>query len=282
MLSFHGIEGALQYGTGSDLPAAKGFALSSESGVNNRITTFWLASITALVVLGPAIVWSAPAEEELAAQRRLMVAEIAALARDTRGETGRPVLDQRVMAVMAKVPRHKFVPAGQLPYGYENRPLPIGYGQTISQPYIVALMTDLMKVRPGDAVLEIGTGSGYQAAILAELAQSVYTIEIIEPLGREAEQRLKGLGYGNVQVRVGDGYFGWEAHAPFDAIIVTAAASHIPPPLVKQLKPGGRMVIPVGTQFLTQYLMLVEKSAQGDVSTRQILPVRFVPLTGGH
>jgi protein-L-isoaspartate(D-aspartate) O-methyltransferase len=160
--------------------------------------------------------------------------------------------------------------------------LPIGHGQTISQPYIVALMTDLMQLEPDDVVLEIGTGSGYQAAVLAELAKSVFSIEIVEPLGKSAAERLRRLGYRRVDVKVADGYYGWAEHAPFDGIMVTAAASHVPPPLVRQLKPGGRMVIPVGTAFLTQHLMLVEKRRDGSVVSRQILPVQFVPLTGGH
>jgi protein-L-isoaspartate(D-aspartate) O-methyltransferase len=143
-------------------------------------------------------------------------------------------------------------------------------------------MTDLMQLKKGDRVLEIGTGSGYQAAILATMAKAVYSIEIIEPLGKEAAQRLKSMGYSNVESKLGDGYYGWPEAAPFDAIIVTAAASHVPPPLIRQLKPGGRMVIPLGTHFLTQYLMLLEKQADGSVTNRQILPVRFVPLTGGH
>lgn len=211
-----------------------------------------------------------------------MVKEIAVVAAAAGAQSGRHALDPRVMAVMGQVPRHEFVPDQQKLYAYENRPLPIGHGQTISQPYIVALMTDLMMVKPGDAVLEIGTGSGYQAAVLAGLARAVYTIEIIEPLGRQACDRLKRLAYRQVACKVGDGYYGWDEHAPYDAIIVTAAASHVPPPLIRQLKPGGRMVIPVGAQFLTQYLLLVEKSGDGSVSTRQILPVRFVPLVGKH
>ncbi|NOV23840.1 protein-L-isoaspartate(D-aspartate) O-methyltransferase [Cupriavidus necator] len=211
-----------------------------------------------------------------------MVTEIAAVAAAAGAQSGRHALDPRVMAVMGKVPRHEFVPDPQKPHAYENRPLPIGHGQTISQPYIVALMTDLLRLRPGDTVLEIGTGSGYQAAVLGGLARAVYTIEIIEPLGRQACERLTRLAYHQVACKVGDGYYGWDEHAPYDAIVVTAAASHVPPPLIRQLKPGGRMVIPVGAQFLTQYLLLVEKSADGTVSTRQILPVRFVPLVGKH
>lgn len=214
--------------------------------------------------------------------RQRMVQEIVAMTTDTRFETGRTALDERLLAAMRKVERHKFVPPSEVANAYQNRPLPIGYGQTISQPYIVAMMTDLMRVERNHAVLEIGTGSGYQAAILSELAKAVYTIEIIEPLGKQAQERLQNLGYRNVQTKVGDGYYGWEQYAPFDSIIVTAAASHIPPPLIKQLKPGGWMVIPVGAQFLTQYLMLVEKNPDGTVSSKQILPVSFVPLTGGH
>ena len=217
---------------------------------------------------------------DYARERRMMIEQIAALASATAAETTRPRFDSRVMHVMGSVPRDRFVPLDIVAHAYENRPLPIGYGQTISQPYIVALMTDLMLAKPGDKVLEIGTGSGYQAAILAQLAAQVYSIEIVEPLGKLAAERLKELGYKNIDVRVGDGYYGWEAHAPFDAIIVTAAASHVPPPLVRQLRPGGKMVIPVGTSFLTQYLMLIEKDLEGAISSRQVLPVRFVPLTG--
>jgi protein-L-isoaspartate(D-aspartate) O-methyltransferase len=183
---------------------------------------------------------------------------------------------------LAKVPRHEFVPADQKPHAYDNRPLPIGHGQTISQPYIVAVMTALLNVQPDHAVLEIGTGSGYQAAVLAELAHAVYTIEIIEPLAKQAAQRLQRLGYANVTTRIGDGYYGWPKGGLFDSIIVTAAASHIPPPLLRQLKPGGRMVIPIGAPFMTQQLMLVEKLGDGAVKTRQLMPVRFVSFTGGH
>lgn len=196
--------------------------------------------------------------------------------------TGRFKLDSKVINALQTVPRHKFVPRTRMHVAYENRPLPIGYGQTISQPYIVALMTDLLEIDAKDVILEIGTGSGYQAAILAELTRSVYTIEIIKPLGEQAATRLKEQGYDYVQTRIGDGYFGWKDAGPFDGIIVTAAASHVPPPLIEQLKPGGRMVIPVGSQFMTQQLMVIEKDKQGKVRSRQILPVAFVPLTGKH
>ena len=209
-----------------------------------------------------------------------MAEEIAELARETRAEIGKTGFDERVMAVMAQVPRHRFVPANQVSLAYLNRPLPIGHGQTISQPYIVALMTDLARVEPHHTVLEVGTGSGYQAAVMAHLARTVYTVEIIEPLGLQAAHRLQAMGYANVHARLGDGYHGWEEHAPYDAILVTAAASHVPPPLIRQLKPGGRMVISVGASFMVQSLMLVEKGLDGTVSTRQILPVKFVPLTG--
>jgi protein-L-isoaspartate(D-aspartate) O-methyltransferase len=185
-----------------------------------------------------------------------------------------------VLESLNTVERHLFVPEREIPYAYQNRPLPIGYGQTISQPYIVALMTDLLKPEPDDIVLEIGTGSGYQAAILSGLVARVYTIEIIEELAEQVAERLQRLGFENVTTRLGDGYFGWEEHAPFDSIIVTAAATHVPPPLIEQLKPGGRMVIPVGGRFRTQWLLLIRKADDGSVRTRQVAPVRFVPLTG--
>jgi protein-L-isoaspartate(D-aspartate) O-methyltransferase len=220
------------------------------------------------------------AADDFASLRATMIRNISELATETSVATGRAAIDPRVLAAMNQVPRHQFVPPDDERNAYENRPLPIGYGQTISQPYIVALMTDLMMIKPTDVVLEVGTGSGYQAAILSTLARAVYTIEIIEPLGQAAQERLQRLAYKRVETKVGDGYYGWEAHAPYDAIIVTAASSHVPPPLVRQLKPGGRIVIPVGAQFLTQYLLLITKANDGTVSTRQILPVRFVPLVG--
>jgi protein-L-isoaspartate(D-aspartate) O-methyltransferase len=227
--------------------------------------------------------WTLPSHGgEYEDARSKMVSEVIADAAATAAYSGSAALGPQVVAAMRKVERHRFVPLWLRPLAYLNRPLPIGHGQTISQPFIVALMTELMKLKPGDRVLEIGTGSGYQAAVLAEIAGSVYSIEIVEPLGREAGERLKELGYRNVQTRVGDGYYGWPDAAPFDSIMVTAAASHVPPPLIKQLKPGGRMVIPLGTQFATQSLMLVEKQPDGSVTSRQILPVMFVPLTGGH
>ncbi len=213
-----------------------------------------------------------------ARERAAMVREVAAMAQ----AVGDGAIEPRVLEALGRVPRHEFVAPLLRPYAYANRPLPIGHGQTISQPYIVAAMTDLLKLGAGGAALEIGTGSGYQAAVLAELGARVFTIEIVEPLAREAAARLARLGYANIETRVGDGYHGWPERGPFDAIVVTAAASHVPPPLVRQLKPGGRMVIPVGPLFQTQQLMLVEKRADGTLTTRQLMPVRFVPLTGGH
>jgi protein-L-isoaspartate(D-aspartate) O-methyltransferase len=190
----------------------------------------------------------------------------------------RGIEDEATIRAMRTVKRHLFVPEQRTRQAYDDSPLPIGYGQTISQPYIVALMTELAQPRPGMRVLEIGTGSGYQAAVLAEIVDSVYTIEIIEPLGRQAERVLNENGYDNILVKIADGYHGWEQYAPFDAIVVTAAAEHIPPPLIEQLADGGRMIIPVGSPYFTQNLMLVRKE-DGSVRSRNILPVRFVPFT---
>jgi protein-L-isoaspartate(D-aspartate) O-methyltransferase len=229
--------------------------------------------------LASALPDSADAQNGFARERAGMVAEIAATARATGYETGRPVFGERVMAAMGRVQRHLLVPDSQVPYAYENRPLPIGHGQTISQPYIVALMTDLTDPKPTDVVLEVGTGSGYQAAVLAELVAKVYTIEIVEPVGKRAAEGLARLGYKNVFTRIGDGYNGWPEAAPFDSIVVTAAAPSVPKPLVEQLKPGGRLVIPVGGQWEVQELMVIEKKADGTTTTRRTIPVRFVPLT---
>ncbi len=189
-------------------------------------------------------------------------------------------IDPAVLDVMRAVPRHEFVPEDVRELAYEDRPLPIGYGQTISQPFMVAVMTDLLGLDGSGSVLEIGTGSGYQAAVLSPLADRVYSIEIVPELGETAAERLQRLQFENVETRVGDGYYGWPEKGPFDAIVVTAAASHIPPPLIQQLEPGGRMVIPVGSAFFNQQLMLVEKQEDGSITSRQLLPVRFVPLTG--
>jgi len=211
-------------------------------------------------------------EEQVQKEKRLRMVETQIKARGVRNE--------RVLEAMRKVPRHKFVPARQLRAAYDDRPLPIGHGQTISQPYIVAFMTELLEPKPDHKVLEVGTGSGYQAAVLAELVSKVYTIEIIKALGEPAKERLEKLGYENVKVKVADGYHGWEEHAPFDSIIVTCAASHVPPPLIKQLKPGGRMCIPVGTVFGPQHLYIIVKQKDGSVKSKSVLPVRFVPLVG--
>ncbi|HEY5733244.1 MAG TPA: protein-L-isoaspartate(D-aspartate) O-methyltransferase [Gammaproteobacteria bacterium] len=224
----------------------------------------------------------ATGESEYKLARERLIELIEQDVRETSEYINKTQLDQRVMDAMASVPRHEFVPERQRVSAYDNRPLAIGHGQTISQPYMVAVMTDLIKPEPGDRVLEIGTGSGYQAAILAQLVDKVFSIEIIEPLGTAAERLFQKLGYDNIVSRIGDGYYGWKEQAPFDAIVVTAAASHVPPPLIEQLKPGGHMVIPVGSRFLTQQLMLVTKDEKGQVATRQVLPVAFVPLTGEH
>ena len=231
------------------------------------------------LLFGAMVAADAKGDDAYTAQRAAMLADIAALARETRAETGRARLSERVMTAMAKVPRQEFVPADQQRYAYDNRPLSIGLGQTISQPFIVALMTDLLELNPAHRVLEVGTGSGYQAAVLAELAREVYTIEIVEPLAKQAAARLAALGYRNVTVRSGDGYRGWPEQAPFDAIIVTAGALEVPPVLVQQLKPGGKLVIPVGPQSSVQQLRVIEKDASGKATTREVLAVRFVPLT---
>jgi protein-L-isoaspartate(D-aspartate) O-methyltransferase len=218
---------------------------------------------------------------DYAKARAAMVKEVNSFAELVREDSEQP-FSAKVMQAMGTVKRHEFVPDAHKRDAYANRPLPIGYGQTISQPYIVALMTDLVQPKRDFVVLEIGTGSGYQAAILAKLVKHVYTIEIIEGLTNGATNSLKRLGYKNVTTKLGDGYYGWEEHGPFDAIVVTAAATHVPPPLVQQLKPGGRMVIPVGGRFMTQQLLLIEKNKNNELITRQMGAVRFVPLTRGR
>ncbi len=214
-------------------------------------------------------------------ERSALLTEIAAEMRETAHWTGRATLSPRVAAALAKVRREAFVAPGSERAAYENRPLPIGHGQTISQPFIVALMTELLDLEPEHTVLEIGTGSGYQAAVLAELARSVCSIEVIPELAASAAAALTGQGRLNVELRTGDGALGWPELAPFDAIIVTAAARDIPPALLEQLRPGGRMVIPVGPRHGDQKLLLVSKDATGTVTQRTVLPVAFVPLTGG-
>jgi protein-L-isoaspartate(D-aspartate) O-methyltransferase len=225
---------------------------------------------------------SAAAESHFPAARHKMVETIRALARTVPVAVDGGAIPAAVLEALREVPRHELVPAEVRGRAYDDTPLPIGHGQTISQPYIVALMTSLARPAGDHVVLEIGTGSGYQAAVLARLVARVYSIEIVEPLARDAAARLQALGYANVTVRAGDGYKGWPEHAPFDAIVVTAAAPHIPEPLVAQLKPGGRMVIPVGSSPSSQELMVVEKDRDGRTHTRRALPVRFVPLTGAH
>ena len=221
------------------------------------------------------------AEDPFRAARLEMVRQVEAIAGLVRGPAVPRQLDSRVLEAMRTVPRHTLVPEAVRAAAYEDRPLSIGYGQTISQPYIVALMTDLLRPEPGDVVLEIGTGSGYQAAVLAELVERVFSVEIVPRLAERATGDLARLGYDNITVRAGDGYYGWAEHGPYDGIVVTAAASHIPPPLVAQLKPGGRMVIPVGASFMVQQLVLVERDRDGEVRTESLLPVRFVPFTRG-
>ena len=219
--------------------------------------------------------------QEFAALRQRMVAEVDAMYAETRAETGLAAMSPAVRAALGSVERHRLVPADQQALAYRNHPLPIGEGQTISQPYIVAISTDLLGLKKEDVVLEIGTGSGYQAAVLAETARQVYSIELIESLGRTAAARLRELGYRNIEVRIGDGYAGWPEKGPFDGIVVTAAAPGVPPALVAQLKPGARMVIPVGGTGEIQYLKVIRRRADGGYDERRVLPVRFVPLVPG-
>ncbi|MCH8549036.1 MAG: protein-L-isoaspartate(D-aspartate) O-methyltransferase [Balneolaceae bacterium] len=248
------------------------------------ILTFFLTSVMAPPVFGElpverpnitappdTVEWERPRFDERADERETLVAS---------GIIGEGITDEAVIDAMRHVPRHKFVPSGQQRQAYLNNPLPIGYGQTISQPYIVAYMAEMLEIEPGDKVLEIGTGSGYHAAVLSELTPHVFSIEIVEPLGRQATELYEELGYHTIQTKLADGYHGWEEHAPFDKIIVTAASGHIPPPLIDQLKPGGTMAIPVGSPYQTQTLMKVTKTEEGDIRTERLLPVQFVPMTG--
>jgi protein-L-isoaspartate(D-aspartate) O-methyltransferase len=223
----------------------------------------------------PAAGWARPRSSERSAERDAMVRQLLRYPRPR-------VSEERVIEAMRAVPRHWFVPEANRGNAYVDSPLAIGHGQTISQPYIVAIMTQLAVVRDTMRVLEVGTGSGYQAAVLNELTPEVYTLEIVGPLARRVEALFLERGYEAIHAAEGDGYFGWPEAAPFDRILVTAAAAHIPPPLVRQLAPGGRMVIPVGPKWGTQELLLVTKDATGTVRTESLLPVRFVPLTGGE
>jgi protein-L-isoaspartate(D-aspartate) O-methyltransferase len=234
-----------------------------------------VAVIAALLLAGAA---QPAAPDPETADRLNMVRTIEAIARENGGGATPATLDAAVLEAMRCVPRHVFVPTALRKLAYADRPLPIGFGQTISQPFIVALMTDLLRLAPHARALEIGTGSGYQAAVLAELGHQVYTIEIVSGLAEQAATRLSDLGSHAIHVREGDGYYGWPEAAPFDGIVVTAAASQIPPPLLEQLKPGGRMVIPIGAAFLVQQLMLFEKLADGSIRIEALLPVAFVPL----
>ena len=219
--------------------------------------------------------------QDFPAMRARMVAEVDAMYAETRAETGLGAMSPGVSAALGKVERHRLVPPAQASAAYRNHPLPIGSGQTISQPYIVALSSDLLQVDSASVVLEIGTGSGYQAAVLAEMVKQVYSIELIEALGKTAAARLAEMGYRNVEVRIGDGYAGWPEKAPFDGIVVTAAAPQVPPALVAQLKTGARMVIPVGGEGDIQYLKVLVKRADGGTDEKRVLPVRFVPLVPG-
>ena len=235
-----------------------------------------LASISVTIFFLTAIVpptFAATDDATFRTQREAMVKEQIA---------ARGIKDSRVISSMMTVARHLFVPQSYLESAYDDSPLPIGYGQTISQPYIVAYMTEVLNLNKTSRVLEIGTGSGYQAAVLSPIVKKVYTMEIIPELSGIAMERRKRLGYDNTEVATGDGYYGWKRHAPYDAIIVTAAAGHIPPPLLAQLKKNGRMIIPVGGVFMVQNLILVEKDKEGHITTKNLLPVRFVPLTGKH
>jgi protein-L-isoaspartate(D-aspartate) O-methyltransferase len=237
-----------------------------------------LAALVGTLALGERT--AAQSADPYVAARHAMVEDIRRHVAETRAELQRNQLDSRVVEALRTVPRHEFVSRDLLRHAYDDRPLPIGYGQTISQPFMVAVMTDLLEVKPGQRVLEIGTGSGYQAAVLAQMGAQVFTMEIVPQLGDAARDRLRRLGYDKVEARVGDGYYGWADKAPFDAIIVTAAANHIPPPLLEQLKSDGRMVIPLGNPFGMQHLLTVRKDKDGRTTTRKVLPVRFVPLTG--
>lgn len=221
------------------------------------------------------------AAPDYAERRQRMLGTIEAQVARTAPQTGVQRLDDDVRRAMAETPRHRFVPPARRHLAYRNRPLPIGYGQTISQPYVVALMTQLLQPEPGDRVFELGTGSGYQSAVLAEIVAEIYSIEIVPALAERAGDALTAAGYDNVAVRNADGYHGWPEHAPFDGIVVTAAVDHVPPPLVEQLAPGGRLILPLGSPYANQALTVVRKTDDGEVTSRQVLPVRFVPLTRG-
>jgi len=240
----------------------------------DRKHRFITASITSIIepgVIQDTLDWPRPRFEERKKERAQLVRT---------GIRQQGIDQSEVLEAMRQVPRHLFVPENQQDKAYQNIPLPIGHGQTISQPYVVAYMTAMLDIQPGEKVLEIGTGSGYQAAVLSELTPEVYTIEIIDALGRQAGERFQKLGYTTIKSKIADGYYGWEEFAPFDAIIVTAAAGHVPPPLIRQLKTGGVMAIPIGGPYETQTLMKITKDENGKLRTDRRLPVRFVPMTG--
>jgi protein-L-isoaspartate(D-aspartate) O-methyltransferase len=240
-----------------------------------------LISYCAIVLIG-LLIASQTFAEDWSKMRQEMVKAVESDTYDTRHYLGKAKLSASVIKALGKVPRHLFVPEHSQHDAYLNQPLPIGRGQTISQPFIVALMTDLLEVDESSKVFELGTGSGYQAAILAELVKEVYTIEIVASLGEKAAELLASLGYANAHVRVGDGFFGWPEQAPFDGIIVTAAGIDVPPALIEQLKPDGKLVIPVGEQYAVQHLLVITKHADGSLTQKNVLPVRFVPITGDH
>lgn len=243
------------------------FTVANEYNLSSGRNYLWLSSPTETDTLE----WHRPRFKEREDERNQLVEEAI---------TAHGIKDSATIEAIRNVPRHLFVPEKQQKYAYENVPLPIGYGQTISQPFVVAYMTQALNLEAGEKVLEIGTGSGYQAAVLSELTPYVFTIEIVEELAKRTRTLLKQLGYKTIKTKIGDGYKGWKKHAPFDAIILTAAAEQIPEPLVQQLKPGGIMIMPVGRQNETQALVQITKNKEGDIETRQLLPVRFVPMTG--
>jgi protein-L-isoaspartate(D-aspartate) O-methyltransferase len=233
------------------------------------------------VLLSEIVLTDASWEQDFAKLRERMVTEVDAMYAQTRSETGLASMSEPVREALGKVERHRLVPSAQASHAYRNHPLSIGSGQTISQPYIVALSTDLLQLKPDSVVLDVGTGSGYQAAVLAEMAARVYSLEIIPSLAQDAKKRLEELGYGTIEIKIGDGYDGWPEKAPFDAIVVTAAAPRVPQALLDQLEPGGRLVIPVGGDGDIQYLKLISKRADGGYDEKKVLPVRFVPLVPG-
>lgn len=262
-----------------DLPIEKDKLTSEDVGIYLKDIKLLSCCVAVLIGMLTAIHTSA---EDWAKMRQEMVRAVEIDTYNSRHYLGKEKLSANVIKALGKVPRHLFVPQSVQRDAYLNQPLPIGKGQTISQPFIVALMTDLLAVDETSKVFELGTGSGYQAAVLAELVKEVYTIEIVETLGEQAVERLQSLGYTNVHVRVGDGFFGWPEEAPFDGIIVTAAGIEVPPALIEQLKPEGKLVIPVGEQFAVQHLLVITKHADGSLTQKNVLPVRFVPITGEH